>query len=108
ACLTGIVPYAFKDPATAPLRHGSEMAGIARWLRDAGELDQARALFRRAVDAGLPDNILFRTLWDIATLERKLACGEAALAVWSDLAECRNPFRIKALEELAKHHEHRS
>lgn len=108
ACLTGIVPYAFRDPATAPLRHGSEMAGIARWLRDAGELDRARTLFRRAVDAGLPDAILFRTLWDIAALERKLACEEAALAVWNDLAACRNPFRIRALEELAKHHEHRS
>src|SRR5579864_9511656 len=40
ACLTGIVPYAFKDPhrldsgrfdsSDAPLRNGSEMAGIAR------------------------------------------------------------------------------
>ncbi|MSV34064.1 MAG: hypothetical protein EXQ47_00490 [Bryobacterales bacterium] len=108
ACLTGIVPYAFKDPATAPLRHGSEMAGIARWLRDAGELEQACSLFRRAVDAGLPDAILFRTLWDIAALERKLARDPAALAVWNDLAGCRNPFRIRALEELAKHHEHRT
>lgn len=108
ACLTGIVPYAFKDPATAPLRHGSEMAGIARWLRDAGDLEQACTLFRRAVDAGLPDDILFRTLWDIAALERKLERDEAALAVWKDLADCRNPFRVRALEELAKHHEHRN
>ena len=107
ACLTGIVPYAFKDPAGAPLRHGAEMAGMARWLRDAGELEQACTLFRRAVDAGLPDSILFRTLWDIAALERKLERDEAALAVWHDLAACRNPFRVKALEELAKHHEHR-
>ena len=107
ACLTGIVPYAFKDPAGAPLRHGAEMAGMARWLRDAGELEQACTLFRRAVDAGLPDSILFRTLWDIAALERKLERDEAALAVWHDLAACRNPFRVKALEELSKHHEHR-
>ena len=104
ACLTGIVPYAFKDPASVPLKHGTEMAGIARWLREAGELEQALALFRRAVDAGLPDELLFRTLWDIGMLERKL--GGDALAVWSDLAACRNPFRVRALEELAKHHEH--
>jgi uncharacterized protein len=108
ACLTGIVPYAFKDPASAPLRHGSEMAGIARWLRDAGEIEQARTLFRRAVDAGLPDDILFRTLWDIAALERKLGCDEAALGVWNDLASSRNPFRARAMEELAKHCEHRA
>jgi uncharacterized protein YprB with RNaseH-like and TPR domain len=108
ACLTGIVPYAFKDPASAPLRHGCEMAGVARWLREAGEMEQARTLFRRAVDAGLPDGILFRTLWDIAALERKLGCGEAALGVWNDLAACRNPFRARAMEELAKHCEHRA
>ena len=105
ACLTGIVPYAFKDPSTAPLRHGAEMAGIARWLREAGELEQALELFRRAVDAGLPDDLLFRTLWDIGMLERKL--GRAPLATWMDLASAKNAFRVKALEELAKHFEHR-
>jgi uncharacterized protein YprB with RNaseH-like and TPR domain len=107
ACLTGIVPLAFQDPENAPLRHGAEMAGIARWMREAGELEPARALFRRAVDAGLPDDLLFRTLWDIAQIERKLGAEGAALAVWSDLAAARNPFRVRALEELAKHYEHR-
>ena len=107
ACLTGIVPYAFKDPAGAPLRNGAEMAGLGRWLREAGETQQARTLFRRAIDAGLPDQILFRTLWDVAALERKLGCGEAALEIWSDLAAAKNPFRPRALEELAKHYEHR-
>ena len=105
ACLAGIVPYAFKDPATAPLKHGAEMAGIARWLREAGELEQALALFRRAVDAGLPDELLFRTLWDIGMLERKL--DRVPIETWMDLAGCRNPYRVKALEELAKHFEHR-
>ncbi|HEY4359842.1 MAG TPA: ribonuclease H-like domain-containing protein [Bryobacteraceae bacterium] len=113
ACLTGIVPYAFRDPVgfasgNAPLRHGSEMAGIARWLRQAGELDQARTLFRRAIDTGLPDELLFRTLWDVAQLDRKLGSDEAAVAIWEDLASNRNPLRVKALEELAKHHEHRA
>jgi uncharacterized protein YprB with RNaseH-like and TPR domain len=108
ACLTGIVPYAFRDPANAPLKHGAEMAGIARWLHAAGDAQQARALFRRAIDGGLPDDLLFRTLWDVAALERKLGCEDAALALWSDLAACRNPFRVRALEELAKHHEHRA
>lgn len=105
ACLCGIVPYAFKDPSNAPLKHGAEMAGIARWLREAGELDQALVLFRRAVDAGLSDELLFRTMWDIGMLERKL--GRAPLELWTDLAACKNPFRVKALEELAKHYEHR-
>ena len=107
ACLTGIVPLAFNDPVNAPLRHGAEMAGIARWLREAGELEQARALFRRAIDGNLPDDLLFRTLWDLAAVERKLGLDEAALQVWIDLAGSKNPYRVRAHEELAKHYEHR-
>ena len=106
ACLTGIVPCAFEDGVT--LRHGAEMAGVARWLQGVGDLDRACALFRRAVDAGLPDELLFRTLWDLARLERKRGAAGTALEIWSDLAGARNPFRVRALEELAKHHEHRA
>jgi uncharacterized protein YprB with RNaseH-like and TPR domain len=108
ACLAGIVPFAFKDPARLALRHGAEMAGIARWLTEAGEFAQARQLFRRAITAGLPDHLLFRTLWEIALLERKLGADAAALEIWHDLAESCNPFQVLALEALAKHHEHRS
>jgi tetratricopeptide (TPR) repeat protein len=101
------VPYAFKDAGSAPLRHGAEMAGIARWLRQAGEPEQALTLFRRAIETGLKDDLLFRTLWDVALLERKRGCADAALAMWTDLAAARNPFQVKAYEELAKHYEHR-
>ena len=55
----------------------------------------------------MPDDLMFRTLWDLAALERKLGAEEQAVAIWNDLAAVRNPFRIPALEELAKHYEHR-
>lgn len=106
ACLTGIVPYAFKDAGSGPLKHGAEMAGIARWLREAGEIERALALFRRGIDAGLPDDLLFRTMWDIAMLERKHGSIDRALETWTDLGSAKNPYRVRALEELAKHHEH--
>jgi hypothetical protein len=110
ACLTAIVPLAFNDPSEAPLRHGAEMAGLGRWLREAGELDQACALFRRAIDvgggAGLRDDLVFRTLWDLAALERKREQYSAAIDIWNDLAGSKNPFQVKAYEELAKHYEH--
>lgn len=110
ACLTGIVPYAFQNPgaAGAAPRHAAEMASLARWLRQAGELEQARTLFQRSIEAGLRDELLFRTLWDLAALEKKLGAEAAALALWTDLAAAQNPFRVRALEELAKHHEHRT
>ena len=83
------------------------MVGLARWLRRAEQFENALALFRRGVERGLRDDLLFRTLWDIAALEKKLGRAECAREVLTDLAASRNPFRAAALAELAKHYEHR-
>ena len=107
ACLTGIVPWAFHSPENARLSHGAELAALARWFRQAHRHEQALGLFRRAVDRGLSDELLFRTMWDIALLEKKLGNETAAIVVLNDLAACRNVFRLSALEALAKYYEHR-
>jgi uncharacterized protein YprB with RNaseH-like and TPR domain len=107
ACLTAIVPWAFQDPSQAPLHHAAEWVSLGRWLRQAGKLEDALVLFRRAVNGNLRDELLFRTLWDIAELEKKLGRHDAALAVYTDLAASRNPHRAAALERLAIHYEHR-
>jgi uncharacterized protein YprB with RNaseH-like and TPR domain len=106
ACLTGVVPFAFRSPADTPLNHGAELVGLARWLRQSDQLEEALDMFRRAVDADLPDELLFRTLWDIGLLEKKRGNHAAAVTAFSDLSTCRNPYRVRALEELAKHYEH--
>jgi len=103
ACLTAIVPAAFRH--TERVTRGEELAGIARWLMNSGESAEALEVMRRAVDAGLPDRLLFRALWDAACLEKKL--GLEALRTWKELAGCRNDYRVCALEELAKHYEHK-
>src|SRR5208282_5522705 len=36
ACLTAIVPFAFRSPGTAELLHGADWIGLARWLCQAG------------------------------------------------------------------------
>jgi len=43
-----------------------------------------------------------KTQWEIGRLEKKLERYESALAVYTDLAAARNPYRAQALEELAK------
>src|SRR4029079_14643347 len=68
---------------------------------------EALRLLHRAVGMGLPDHLLFRTLWDISTLERRGGREDAALAAVTELAATRNPYRVRALEALAKHYEHR-
>lgn len=111
ACLTAIVPAAFRSTdvqtlARLGVKRGEDLAGIARWLLNAGEHQRALDLLQRAVDVGLPDSLLFASLWNIALLAKKLKHEESAIHHFNELASCRNPYRINALEELAKHYEH--
>ncbi|MBC7924757.1 MAG: ribonuclease H-like domain-containing protein [Bryobacteraceae bacterium] len=106
-CLTAVVPWAFRDPLTAPLTHGAEMIGLGRWLAAADQNEKALILYRRGIGKRIPDELLFRTLWEMARLEKKLGNTKAALSILEDLSTSRNPRRCHALEELAKHYEHR-
>jgi uncharacterized protein YprB with RNaseH-like and TPR domain len=110
ACLTAIVPAAFRNTDKDSLirvgvKRGEELAGIGRWLMNSGELEQALDVMTRAVDAGLPDRLLFRALWDMASLEKRLERQHSALQLLNELAGCRNDFQVCALEELAKYYE---
>ena len=107
ACLTAIVPRAFQAPEQAQFAHGAEMVGLARWWRQAEQHEKALALFQQALDRPLSDELMFRTMWDIAALEKKLGREHAALPVLTDLAASRNPWRAAAFVELAKYYEHR-
>src|SRR5512133_234620 len=87
ACLTAVVPFAYRRPEDAPLRHGPDLIGLARWVEKSGRDEEALRLYRRAVDLGLPDALLFRTLWEVANLERRAGRHDASLAVIAELAE---------------------
>jgi len=107
ALLAAIVPPIFEDPASCSLGHGTELAGLARWLAAEERWEEAALLYRRAVDAPIPDELLFRSLWELAQVERRLDRMERALVVWSDLSQSKNPYRAEAYVELAKYYEHR-
>jgi hypothetical protein len=103
ACLTAIVPTAFRDPSR--LTHGAEMIALARYFRSEGRLEEALALMREALKRKLDDDLLWETLWQAADLERKLERHAAAVALWSELSTARNPRQAEALERLAIHYE---
>jgi uncharacterized protein YprB with RNaseH-like and TPR domain len=107
ACLTGLIPEAFRDPENMRARHGSELLGMARWLTMSDRHPEALRMTRRAIEMGLPDSLLFRALYDAGGIEKKLGLQDAAVATFTDLAASRNPYRAKAYEELAKHYEHK-
>ena len=109
ACLTSIVPWAFhsKPALNTKFQHGAELLGLARWLRKAGDWEQASTLFRQSIDRGLKDVLMWPAMWDLAQAEKKLGREEATLAMLTDLTGSPNPFRVDAFEELAKHYEHK-
>jgi uncharacterized protein YprB with RNaseH-like and TPR domain len=107
ACLTGVIPEAFRDPENVRARHGMDLLGLARWLRVSDRVEEAHRLMRRAIGMGLPDEHLFRTLFEAGSIEKKLGWEHAAIATFTDLTLSPNPFRARAYEELAKHYEHR-
>jgi uncharacterized protein YprB with RNaseH-like and TPR domain len=105
ACLTEVVLPSFAAPEEAALHHGADLLGLARWLRRSGDHAAAAALYRKALQADMADAELFAALWESALIERKRGCHEQKRDLLLDLAACRNPFRVKALIELAKHYE---
>jgi uncharacterized protein YprB with RNaseH-like and TPR domain len=106
ACLTGIVPFAYRSPEQVRFTHGTDFLGLARWVLKTGDAGRALVLLRRAVECGLPDDLLFRSLWEMAMLEKRLKNLPAALTLFEELAGCRNRYQLAALIELAKHYEH--
>jgi uncharacterized protein YprB with RNaseH-like and TPR domain len=108
ACLTAIVPFAFRRPEDAALRHGADLIGLARWLLQAGARKRRCACSAARWRWVCRTSLLFKTLWDIGVVEKRLGREDAALAAVTELTESRNPYRVRAFEELAKHYEHRA
>lgn len=107
ACLSAVLPQRFRSPSPGALDHPEELVAMGRWLRSGSRVEEALALFREAAARGLRDELMARTLWDVASIERKRKRWDAAVAVWSELASFTNAFQAAALTELAKHYEHR-
>ena len=97
ACLTAIVPLAFRSPEDADVRHGADLIGLARWLLQAERQDEALRLFRRAMEMGLPDDLLFRTMWDIGGDRAASGAARCGAGLLTELAAARNPYRVRAL-----------
>ena len=107
ACLGSVLMPVYAAPEKAPLRHGEDLLGIARWLARLGDSERALHLYRRAIHAGLPASQLFPSLWEAARLERRTGNAAAQVRLLRDLSRVANKYRAAAFEELAKHYEHR-
>jgi uncharacterized protein YprB with RNaseH-like and TPR domain len=116
ACLTAVIPGAFAQPEIHT-RHAAEMVSMGRWLLRAGKEEEALALFRKALFSidrtehyhrgRIPDEVVYRTLWDMALIERRNGQTSEAVTRWTELAGFANPHQIDALVELTKDSERR-
>lgn len=106
ACLSSVIMSSYAEPDRAPLRHGQDLLGLARWLGKSGNDATALRLYRKAIQAGLPASGLFRGLWEAAQIERRSGNHVAKVELLRDLSRAGGAYRVEALEALAKHYEH--
>jgi len=103
ACMTAIVPVAFREPER--LKSGAEMVALARWFRAEGRLEEAAALMRSALGKAMKEELVWETLWHVSELERKLGRTAEAVSAWTELAGVKNPYQGQAYERLGLHYE---
>ena len=106
-CLSTVLLESFAMPDDAPLCHGEDMLGLARWLRKIGDEEHSLELYRKAVHTGLPRSGLFPSLWESAQLEKRTGNHSTQLRLLHDLARISAAYRAAAFVEIAKHYEHR-
>ena len=107
ACLGSVLLTYLDAPEKAPLQHGEDLRGLARWVSKLGDDIQALELYRKAIQAGLPASGLFPALWESAQMERRAGHHSAQVQLLRDLSRVSNIYRAAAFVELAKHYEHR-
>ncbi len=107
ACLGTVLLPALAAPRSTTLRHGEDLLGLAQWLQKRRNHRDALEMYRKAIQAGLPVHSLCQSVWESATLERRNGNFSKHVALLHDLARVENGYRVAALEQLAKHYEHR-
>jgi hypothetical protein len=108
ACLTALVLAAIGDPEAAPLAHPLDLYSLAAWVARVGNHEPARRLYQRALAAGLPEAVDWKARAELAALYKRARDFEQAGAIWTELSTGPAAWRLGALEELAKYHEHRA
>ncbi|HET7840698.1 MAG TPA: ribonuclease H-like domain-containing protein [Terriglobia bacterium] len=89
------------------LDSGTDLFSLSGIFERAGVAEKSLAACRRALDAGLPQDIETRALWRMALYHKRQGEFEEAIQLWQEMTRREAPFCIQALEELAIHFEHR-
>jgi uncharacterized protein len=88
-------------------RASLELYGVSRLLGRRGERGRARALYERALAAGLPAPVDDSARHELARLARRERDFARAAGLWTELAQGATPS-FEACEQLAIHYERRA
>jgi uncharacterized protein len=89
------------------LAPGADLFSLSRIFERAGAAEKSLAACRRALDAGLPDTLETRALWEMASHHKRQQQYEKAVEIWREVTRREAPFSLRALEEMAIFYEHR-
>lgn len=93
------------DPLQNAVGSGFDMAAIARLYEEMGRIEDAAALYERALETGdLPEEIFFKTMERYALMRRRQGDWEKAISLWRKAAA---HGQLTACIELSKYYEHR-
>ena len=84
-----------------------DLFSLSRIFDRARATDKSVTTCKQALDAGLPESIETRALWQLAFQHKRSRQHENAVELWKNLAGREPHVAVKALEELAIHYEHR-
>ncbi|HUU13494.1 MAG TPA: ribonuclease H-like domain-containing protein, partial [Terriglobia bacterium] len=84
-----------------------DLFSLSRIFDRARATDKSVTTCKQALDAGLPEFIETRALWQLASQHKRSRQHEDAVETWKNLAGREPHVAVKALEELAIHYEHR-
>lgn len=104
AALLSHTAQMLEQPLTFAAEHGLDLYSIGRIFEDLGRLDEAAAVYARAVELEVPEDILFEAIRRLSMVHRRRGQVEAAVKLWRQAAELR---QVYAFVELAKYYEHR-
>jgi uncharacterized protein YprB with RNaseH-like and TPR domain len=112
AALAGRVFRTLAEPESPPRRATApqaslELYGVSRLLGRRGESSRARAMYERALAAGLPAPVDRSARHELARLARRERDFTRAAGLWSELTRGTTPS-FEACEQLAIHYERRT
>jgi len=107
-----IATHSSNRPAACGLGVGAaanslDLFSLSRIFERSGSEALSLAACRRALEAGLPDEIETQALWQLASQHKRRLEHQIAIELWQEVSRRETPLAVRAFEELAIYYEHR-